>query len=137
MPLINPLAIFSSFKLWFFIGGLGLLTTVGYFGYKYVSNMQERVITLEKNLVLTEEALKESNRTIDIIRADIEKQAELRREFDKKLNENAEEVDKLRSLFNEHNFENLATQKPGLIERRINEASDKALSDLESITRSD
>ena len=45
--------------------------------------------------------------------------------------------DELRSTLNKHNLTNLANKKPGLIEKRMQNATDKLWDDLEGITSSD
>ena len=42
--------------------------------------------------------------------------------------------DELRSTLNKHNLTHLANKKPGLIEKRMQNATDKLWDDLESIT---
>jgi len=45
--------------------------------------------------------------------------------------------DELRATLNKHNLTHLANKKPGLIEKRMQNATDKLWNDLESITSSD
>jgi len=132
--MIPGLGLFSGLKFWFTIGVAGFIMLTVWFGYRYVTNMQTRIIELEKSLVLTENALKESNKTIDLININIKKMEELRKNLDSELAKTTQEIDDLRDLFAEHSLERLATAKPGLIEKRINDASDKALTDIERLT---
>ena len=44
--------------------------------------------------------------------------------------------DELRNTLNKHNLTHLANKKPGLIEKRMQNATDKLWDDLESITDS-
>jgi len=46
-----------------------------------------------------------------------------------------EAVDYTRKLFNDHDFAKLMAAKPGLITTRMQNASDKVLSDLQSVTK--
>ena len=110
---------------------------IGYAGYQYVINMQE-TIKFQAALIATQEsALKNTNATLDRLKADIVRQTELTGELNVKLKQAETYSKELRSKLIRHDLEALAIAKPGLIEKRMNDATKKVFDDLELITGSD
>ena len=110
---------------------------IGYTGYQYVINMQE-TIKFQAALIATQEsALKNTNATLDQLKADIVRQTELTGELNVKLKQAETYSKELRSKLIRHDLEALAIAKPGLIEKRMNDATKKVFDDLELITGSD
>ena len=110
---------------------------IGYAGYQYVINMQE-TIKFQAALIATQEsALKNTNATLDQLKADIVRQTELTGELNVKLKQAETYSKELRSKLIRHDLEALAIAKPGLIEKRMNDATKKVFDDLELITGSD
>ena len=59
---------------------------------------------------------------------------ELTDQLNKDLRKSEEYGDQLRNTLNKHNLTHLANKKPGLIEKRMQNATDKLWDDLESVT---
>jgi hypothetical protein len=75
-----------------------------------------------------------NNQTIDRILRNQEEIRELVSNLNQS-NRNAEQrLNELRQIFAEHDLSNLALERPGLIERRINDATQNIFDDLECIT---
>lgn len=113
---------------------LGLVGGVVYGGYYYYKDTQSRIQTLTENSAKLEQATKLQEKTIDTLVADAKKFEELNNELHTKL-ERANEyrntlIDKLRK----HNLAKLSLQKPGLVEKKINNGTKKLFRSLEKIS---
>ena len=62
---------------------------------------------------------------------------ELNSELNANLRKSEKYGDELRDTLNKHNLTHLANKKPGLIEKRMQNATDKLWDDLESLTSDD
>ena len=129
--MINP---FGSIKLWIFgIIFLVISSTIA-LGYNYVTG----VIAENKTLALEVSTLAESNAglqtALDTSKEDAAKQAELNGDLQVKLSQSESRLNELRQTFLDHDLSNLAMQKPGLIERRVNSGTQKVFDDIESYT---
>ncbi len=58
----------------------------------------------------------------------------LTNQLEVKLRKAEEYGDELRATLNKHDLTHLANKKPGLIEKRMQDATDKLWGDLESVT---
>ena len=68
------------------------------------------------------------------MKVQVAKQRAENKELEAALNKSEETREEMLRIFRDHDLTNLATQKPGLIEKRINDGTRKAFDDLESIT---
>ena len=121
-------------KVYMLVVVLGLVGGVGYGGYYYYKDTQSRIQTLTENSAKLEQATKLQEKTIDTLVADAKKFEELNNELHTKL-ERANEyrntlIDKLRK----HNLAKLSLQKPGLVEKKINNGTKKLFRSLEKIS---
>ena len=95
-------------------------------GYWYYNDTQARIATLTENNAKLETAVATSEATIDALQADYAKMAatneQLNNEFANIRRQNQVLSDKL----SRHDLGVLGASKPGLVERVINGASDKA-----------
>lgn len=107
------------------------------FGYDVYTDYQdlqrERIELVERNAAL------ESARQVN--QATIEEQARQRREAEAnrqileiQMREAESRVRELEKLLSDHDLENLAFERPGLIERRINDATIDLFRDIECVT---
>ncbi|MAG25890.1 hypothetical protein CMI47_09965 [Candidatus Pacearchaeota archaeon] len=124
----------SMFKIYILVAIVGLVGGVVYGGYYYYKDTQARIQTLTENSVKLEQAAQTQKETIDILIADAERFAKLNSELQEKLvnanNYKNELIGKLRN----HDLTRLSQQRPGLIERRINDGTQELLESFESIT---
>lgn len=105
-------------------------------GYWYYQDSQTRIETLRENNAQLEVAVETNVRTIDNMVEQAELNQERITELSKSLR-NAEQYNsELRRLFQEHNLTLLAEEKPGLIERRINDATNEVFNSIMRDTRS-
>ena len=103
------------------------------FGTYYWLTEKRLSVLTENNAKLTI-AARTNQDTIDKLTQDYEQQQELNSELKVKLTAAEAYGDELAKKFREHDLTMLTMRKPGLIERRVNSATQKILNDLESST---
>ena len=100
-------------------------------GYLYVKKLQKDNAILKVNQIKLESAVEDNNKVIEQQTADLKKirsTLEVIEETNKKLQE---DKDKLSNRLSKHDIGNLAENKPGLVEKIINKASDSAVRCME------
>ena len=117
----------------YFLIGIIVASLVGG-AYAYVSWQSSKIEDLtEDNVRLTEVAERNAS-AVRSMKAQVARQREQNTQLKEALNKSEETREEMLRIFRDHDLTNLATQKPGLIERRINDGTRKAFDDLESIT---
>jgi len=111
-----------------------VLSGVGYGAISYYNDTQERLATLRDNNAKLEVANKSKEEALKTIQSNVEKTNKLNKELQGKL-QNAEVYqDELRKKLQKHDLTRLSEKKPGLVEKKINEGTQKLFNDFESIT---
>ena len=113
---------------------VGLIGGVVYGAYAYYHDTQQRIKTLQENNAKLETVAKTNELTINSLQQSQEKFAELNNELQIKLDEAESYGDNLRKKLHKHNLTRLSIKKPGLIEKRINDGTNKLFDSIESIT---
>ena len=113
---------------------LGLLAGVGYGAYYYYNDTQQRIKTLQENNAKLETVAKANEMTINSLQESQEKFATINNELQTKLNLALTYGDDLRKKLHKHDLTRLSIKKPGLIEKRINDGTNKLFDSIESIT---
>jgi hypothetical protein len=121
-------------KVYLFLIIMGVLGAVGYGGYMYYKDTQQRIATLTENNAKLETAIEISEESIATLQGDITKNAELNRELQGQLQVAEQYGDQLRNTLRKHNLTHLANKKPGLIEKRMQNATNRLWDDLAIIT---
>ena len=121
-------------KIYILIVVLGLVGGVVYGGWYYYKDTQARIQTLTENGAKLEMAATTQKNTIDTLIADAKKYAELNSELQKKLEKANDYKNTLIGKLRKHNLAKLSMQKPGLVEKKINNGTKKLLESFESIT---
>jgi len=124
----------SSFRLYAAIFALVALVALVAGGYIYVTKMQTKITTLEVESRLAQEALKTSNETIDAIEKAAAENRKNITELREGLDKATDDQEELRKVLANNDLKKLANRKPGLIERKINDATAKEFRDFERIT---
>ena len=113
--------------------GLLLLITVSGSAW-YIDRLLDEISVLKGNQIALENSIQAQNEAI----AEHIKRAENLQTQNNKLSaqnqESAREVNNLGQTFANHDLDNLALAKPGLIETKINKAVKRLKEDLEAIT---
>tara|TARA_B100001057_G_scaffold481698_1_gene556034 strand:- start:432 stop:818 length:387 start_codon:yes stop_codon:yes gene_type:complete len=113
---------------------LGLLAGVGYGAYYYYNDTQQRLATLRDNNAKLEVVNKENQQTIKAMKDNYEKQTKLNKELSAKLKDAEVYGNELRKKLSKIDLPAASLNRPKETEERINEASQKVLDMLESIT---
>lgn len=91
---------------------------------------QKKIETLTASISKYEVAVKQSEATINQLQVDAEENQKQITELSNSLAKAEVYNDELRQTLRKHNLERLAVKKPGLIEKRINDASKKLIDDI-------
>jgi len=110
-----------------------MLAMAGAFKWYYDSS-QARITTLTENNAKLETAIKINEDSIKLLRQDAERQAKLTQQLQTDLQKAEQYGDELRSTLQKHNLTALAQRKPGLIEKRMQNATNTLWDDLRGIT---
>ena len=110
-----------------------VIATAG-MGYLYVQKLQSDLQTARENVAKMEVAVQISEASIATLQADVIRNAELSANLQRELQTAERYGDELRATLQKHNLTALAQKKPGLIENRMQNATDNLWSDLRSIT---
>ena len=121
-------------KVYLFLIIMGVIGAVGYGGYLYYKDTQQRIATLTANNAKLEIAVQISEESVATLQNSITKNAELNRELQKELQTAEKYGDQLRATLQKHNLTHLANKKPGLIERKMQNATNRLWDDLADIT---
>ncbi len=121
-------------KIYILIIVVGLVGGVVYGGYYYYKDTQSRIQTLTENSARLEAVTKEQDNTINVLVKDQQKFEELNIELQSKLDKANEYKDVLIGKLRKHDLAKLSMQKPGLIEKRINNGTKKLFKSLEDLT---
>jgi hypothetical protein len=121
-------------KIYLFLIIMGVIGSVGYGGYLYYKDTQQRIAILTENNAKLEIAIQISEESIATLQNDIAKNAELNRELQKELQIAEGYGDQLRATLQKHNLTHLANKKPGLAEERMQNATNRLWDDLADIT---
>ena len=113
---------------------LGLLAGIGYGAYYYYNDTQQRLATLRDNNAKLEVANKQNQETIKMMKENYEKQTKLNNELSAKLKDAEVYGNELRKKLSKIDLPAASLNRPEETEKRINDASQKVLDILESIT---
>lgn len=119
-----------------YVLGFILLLLSGIVGgaYYYYTDTQSRIATLTKKNLALELAAQECTDTLDQVQQNY---SEIRRNLtalQAELNKSETYRSELQDKLRRHDLTRLTLEKPGLIERRVNDATKKIFEDLESDT---
>ena len=95
-------------------------------GYLYVTKLQKDNAILKTNQVKLETAVAESNQVIEQQSKDLKKIRSTLKEVEELNDRLQEDKNSLNKRLGKHDIGNLAENKPGLVEKIINKASDSA-----------
>ncbi len=122
------------FRVYILIVVLGLLGGAVYVAKYYYDTTQATIAQLRENNAKLEVANQENQQTIKKMGEDAIRLNALTDQLSTDLRKAEEYGDELRNTLNKHDMTHLANKKPGLIEKRMQNATDKLWDDLESIT---
>ena len=121
-------------RLYAMIFVIALLGGAAYAAKYYYDTTQATIAQLRENNAKLEVANEENQQTIKKMGEDAIRLNALTDQLSVDLRKAEEYGDELRNTLNKHDMTHLANKKPGLIEKRMQNATDKLWGDLESIT---
>lgn len=107
-------------RLYIFLFIATTALTIGYGGYRYVTQLQDQVITLRENNALLEQTVATNQATIDRMVAEAAKNAELQSQLQTRLQEANQRVSGLRTRLSQIDITREALADPADMEQRIN-----------------
>ena len=116
-----------------FVSAAMMLVLCGVF-YWYYNDTQERIAILNANNAKLETAVQISESSIATLQNDAIRNAELNVQLQQELQQAEKYGDELRATLQKHNLTALARKRPGLIENRMQNATDSLWDDLRGIT---
>jgi len=124
-------------KIYAIIVVIGLLGGVVYGAKYYYDTTQNTIAQLRDNNAKLEVANETNQATIRQMDVDSEVLNALTDQLSLDLQKAEQYGDELRHTLNKHNLTHLANKKPGMIEKRMQNATDKLWNELKSITSND
>ena len=121
-------------RLYAMIFVIALLGGAAYAAKYYYDTTQATIAQLRENNAKLEVANEENQQTIKKMGEDAIRLNALTDQLGEDLRKAEEYGDELRNTLNKHDMTHLANKKPGLIEKRMQNATDKLWDDLESVT---
>ena len=121
-------------KIYILIIVLGLVGGVVYGGWYYYKDTQARIAILTENSAKLEQATNTQKQTIDTLVEDAEKFRELNKDLNIKLEAANDYKNTLIDKLRKHDLAKLSLQKPGLVEKRINNGTKRLFESLEKLT---
>ena len=121
-------------RLYAMIFVIALLGGAAYAAKYYYDTTQATIAQLRENAAKLEVANEENQKTIKQMGEDSKRLNALTDALTADLRKAEQYGDELRDTLNKHNLTHLANKKPGLIEKRMQNATDKLWGDLESVT---
>ena len=110
---------------------MGLLVVLGLLTfYLYTQNQ-----TLTENNIKLEAAVEEQQKTMAVMKEQYERQGKSLMNMTRRNAEIEAEKAEYLEIFSRHNLDNLALKKPGLIENRMNNASELVMEGIEGDTK--
>ena len=109
---------------------IGIILVMGLGGY-YLYNENQ---TLTQNNIKLEAAVEEQKQTMAIMKEQYEKQGKALMNMSRQNAQIEKEKAEYLAIFSRHNLDLLALKKPGLMENRFNNASEKVMEGMEDET---
>jgi hypothetical protein len=110
------------------------LLALGGTGFMWIKKLQGDLEIARENVAKMEVAVQVSEASVATLQADAVRSAELNASLQRDLQKAEKYGDELRATLQKHNLTALAQRKPGLIEDRMQDATNKLWDDLRGIT---
>ena len=121
-------------KVYVFVFVISLIGGVGYGGYYYYQDTQNKIKILTENTVKLEQAKEAQDKTIKTLVRDAKKFRKLNKDLGVKLQKAEGYRNKLIGKLRKHNLTRLSQQKPKLVEQKINRGTKKLFESFKRIT---
>ena len=121
-----------GYKLSIILGGLLVVSLSG--SVWYINYLQDQIATLKGNQLILETEIEQQNADIKKLLSDQQILQTNINSLEKDKQESEREVNRLRETFARHDLDNLALQKPGLIQTRVNKGTKRVKDTLIALT---
>jgi chromosome segregation ATPase len=121
---------FSSIRIAIILTCIGLAGG----GFLWIKKLQSDLETARANVAKMEVAVATAEASVETLQKEQVRLGELNSQLSADLQKAEQYGDELRATLQRHNLTHLASQKPGLIEKRMQGATDKLWDDLADIT---
>ena len=122
------------FRIYAIVIVVGLVGGSVWGAYGYYKDTQQRISTLTQNNAKLKSANDTNTATIQQLNKNALALNQLIDDLGSELKKAEQYGDELRNTLRKHNLTHLANKKPGMIEKRMQNATDKLWDNLESIT---
>ena len=122
------------FRIYAIVIVVGLVGGAVWGAYGYYKDTQQRISTLTQNNAKLKSANDTNTATIKQLNKNALALNQLIDDLGSELKKAEQYGDELRNTLRKHNLTHLANKKPGMIEKRMQNATDKLWDNLESIT---
>ena len=122
------------FRIYAIVIVVGLVGGAVWGAYGYYKDTQQRISTLTQNNAKLKSANDTNTATIQQLNKNALALNQLIDDLGSELKKAEQYGDELRNTLRKHNLPHLANKKPGMIEKRMQNATDKLWDNLESIT---
>ena len=119
-------------KLSLILGGLLIATAAG--SFYYIDYLNDQIGILKGNQVVLETEIKKQNESIQNYLAEQENQQAQLNQLENDKRAAMEDVNRLRKTFANHDLDELALAKPGMLQSRVNKASNRVMTTLENLS---
>ena len=119
-------------KLSLILGGL-LFVTIAGSGW-YINYLNDQISILKGNQIVLETQIQEQNESIERYLEQKKNQQVQLNQLEAEKQEAMKDVNRLRKTFANHDLDQLALAKPGLMQSKINKASARVMTTLEELT---
>lgn len=125
------------FKVYAFLAVFGIVGAIMFGAYTEYKDMQNRIATLRDNNAKLETVAKANMEALEKATAHAAQMEAQNLALQTNLQKAEEYKDQLLGKFQKHDLSLLSLKKPGLIERRVNNATKKVFDDIERLTAID
>tara|TARA_R100000541_G_scaffold34753_2_gene43118 strand:- start:1332 stop:1730 length:399 start_codon:yes stop_codon:yes gene_type:complete len=119
-------------KLSLILGSLLIATAAG--SFYYIDYLNDQIGILKGNQVVLETEIEKQNESIQNYLAEQENQQAQLNQLENDKRAAMEDVNRLRKTFANHDLDELALAKPGMLQSRVNKASNRVMTTLENLS---
>lgn len=120
-----------SVGTWLKIAIIAIIVSGGYIGYRYVTYLQEKNVKLAIEKDRLEGDLKAKTAEITQLKADVAQEKARRATLNAALQKARADRQYMSEVFGNHDFKKLLESKPGLVGKRMRDASRRVLQQLQ------
>lgn len=119
-------------KLSLILGGLLVVSVAG--SAWYIDYQADQISTLKGNQLVLETEIEKQNESIQNYLAEQKNQQAQLNQLENDKRAAMEDVNRLRKTFANHDLDELALAKPGMLQSRVNKASNRVMTTLENLS---